>query len=263
MNIQKLRKTLQIAILIGIFIVPILNLFEIYFIRGTFISMDIGSLAIADPAMILQTVFADVPFAYTVVASVALPVLIALILGRVWCSWACPYTTIIELLEKIPAIGRRLKQSKAKISGGVAPRNAIIRYLIFVTLLAITGVLGVPILQLLSPPSVLSSQALLAVKGFAITAELLLIVILLIVELFSYRFACRYLCPTGTCLSLLNNRKTLHVSYAGSCLNCKKCIQACDMGLNPMTEGSDRLCHNCGKCIAVCPDKAKPLGWKI
>jgi ferredoxin-type protein NapH len=246
------------------FIVPILNLFEVYFIRGTFISMDIGALAIADPAMILQTVFADVPFAYTVIASVALPILIMLILGRVWCGWICPYTAMMELLEKIPAIGRRLKRSRAKITGGATASNAIKRYLIFISLLAVTGVIGIPILQFLSPPAVLSSQALLAVKGFAITAELILIAILVIVEIFfSYRFACRYLCPTGTCLSMLTTSKTLHVSYSGSCLNCKKCISVCDMGVNPMTQGKDKLCYNCGKCIAACPDKSKPLGWKI
>ena len=51
---NKLRKIMQFMFLAPLFIVPILNLLEIYFIKGTYISLDIGGLSISDPVAVLQ-----------------------------------------------------------------------------------------------------------------------------------------------------------------------------------------------------------------
>jgi ferredoxin-type protein NapH len=256
------RRVVQTIIFLGMFFIPVLNALEIYFIKGTFISMDIGGMGIADPVMIFQAVFAAANYSGVLVASTAIPLLLTFFLGRVWCSWACPYTFMAEMLEKIPFILKKMRKNHAKISAEyIRKRTTALRYAVFIFLIAIVGISGVPILHLISPPSVISTQALLLVKS-AITAEILLIAVLLSVEIFfSYRFACRILCPTGTCLSLFKNKHSLYVHYEGSCAQCGRCLRNCPMGLDPRKDGADRLCHNCGKCIDNCPDSS--LKWGL
>jgi ferredoxin-type protein NapH len=257
----EIRHLSQIAVFVLMFAIPILNLFEIYFIRGTFISMDIGSLGIADPVMIFQVVLSGMGIAGILLVSVLIPAMVAIFFGRVWCSWACPYTLILQMAERLPFLRKRILANKEELPTSYT-KTYVARYTIFVGFFGLVGVAGVPILHLFSPPAVLSSQALMLVKTLSLTVELLFIAIILFVDLFvSYRFTCRYLCPTGTCLSLFQNRKSLHVQYAGACMNCKACVNACPMGLNPMKDSYERLCHNCGECIEVCPDRTKPLRW--
>ncbi len=259
------RRIAQVAVFLFMFIIPAMNLLEIYFIKGTFISLDIGSLGIADPVMILQAIVASATLSGVLVVSALIPVLMALFFGRIWCSWACPYTLIMEWVEKIPFAARRMKKSHAKLrQSGAVKRTVIARYFIFLAFLFLVGICGVPVLHLFSPPAVISTQALLLVKNFMLTVEILFIVALFFIEIFlSYRFACRYLCPTGTCLSLVKSGYRLRVSYSGSCINCKKCVRVCPMGLDPMKEAESSLCFNCGECIAQCPDASDPLTWKI
>jgi ferredoxin-type protein NapH len=245
------------------FIVPALNLLEIYFIKGTFISFDIGSFGIADPVMILQAVITSASFSVSSAVSALIPALIAFFFGRVWCGWLCPYTYIMERIEMIPPAAEKMKSMRLRLrKSGTVKRTVIIRFFIFIGLLFLAGVCGTPVLHLFSPPAVISTEALLLVKYFSLTAEILLIITLMFIEIFfSYRFACRYLCPTGACLSLFNNSARLRVSYAGSCGNCQKCARICPMGLDPIKDGVNNLCINCGECISVCPDAS--LSWKI
>jgi ferredoxin-type protein NapH len=248
------RKTVQYIILAGIFIVPVLNLFEIYFIKGSFISIEIGSLDVADPVMILQTVFTG-NLALPLVASAALPVLMAALFGRLWCSFFCPYTTIMELLEKIPFLRRKLFRKKAR------KNSENIRNILFLAMLFTVGVAGLPLLNLISPSAVLSVQAILIIKRIP-TVEILFIALAIGLEFVSLRLVCRYICPTGICLSFFQNRRSLRPVHSGSCLNCGKCSIICPMGVNPTADLPSSFCHNCGKCIEICADKTKPLRWK-
>lgn len=263
-KVQKARRIVQAVVFLGMFIVPVLNLLEIYFIRGTFISMDIGSLSVADPAMVLQTAFSPAGLSVALLGSVVIPIALVLLLGRVWCSWMCPYITCMEWMERIPFFKKRLQAQQSKIADSKGLRRVLaLRYLIFILLLAFVAISGVPLLHLISPPAVMSTQALLLIKA-SVTVEILFILLIILAEFFiSYRFVCRYLCPTGTCLSLLTNNKALHVDFTGTCINCKKCSRVCPMGLNPLKDTYSRMCFNCGKCIDSCPDETKPLRWKI
>ncbi|MDR2401431.1 MAG: 4Fe-4S binding protein [Deferribacteraceae bacterium] len=253
MRYAVLRKVVQYAVFAGIFIVPVLNLMEIYFIRGSFISLDIGGLAIADPAMFFQTVFTG-NLAAPLFASVVIPVIMALFFGRIWCSFFCPYTTVMELLEKIPPVRQALRRGKPRQNSKRA------RAAIFLGLLFITGIAGIPLLNLISPPAVLSVQAILIIKKTP-TVEMLFIILAVGLEFLSLRFICRYICPTGTCLSLFITPRTLSPIHAGECLNCGNCAKICPMGVDPVSDLPSPFCHNCGECIDICRDKRKPLKW--
>ena len=89
--------------------------------------------------------------------SVAIPALIVIFFGRVWCSWACPYYLMLDGFE---ALRKKLKLKSIKkpykkdihIKANISRLGILILGLIFV------GIIGVPLLYLISPPSIMSSQ---------------------------------------------------------------------------------------------------------
>lgn len=254
---QKLRKILQFIFLAPLFIVPVLNLLEIYFIKGTYISLDIGGLSISDPVAVLQALFISHSVRPIMLASVAIPAIIVIFFGRVWCSWACPYYLMLDGFEKLRK-KLKLKPLKPKYKPEIKRKANISRLGVFITGLIIVGILGIPLMYLISPPSIISSQAVLLIKYTYITAEFILLPVLVIIEfVFGYRIWCRYVCPTGTCLSLMQSKFSIHVEYSGDCSKCQKCVQVCPMILDPKTDSLSSACNNCGECISACPDNKK------
>lgn len=255
--IRRWRKLVQIIVFAGMFVIPVLNIFEITFIKGTFYSIDIGDIAAADPLAIFQAILASKTINLVMLTSIVIPILLMLLLGRIWCSWMCPYYFLVEF---IPFIKNKLKiKSKTvKYSEKMPHKTNIIRFLTIIFAVFIAGIAGIPLLNLVSAPGVISSQALVLIKFHYLTFEAVFIVILLFFEFFYSKFWCRFFCPQGIFLSLFRIRRGLRVEkVVDACSSCNSCIRACPMLLNPMKEGLNYLCHNCGDCIDACPDNKK------
>ncbi|HCW93034.1 MAG TPA: nitrate reductase [Flexistipes sinusarabici] len=258
MKISFYRRIVQLIVLIGIFVIPLLNILEIYFIKGTFYSIDVGDVAMADPLAVFQSVITSETINTVMLISVIIPVLLAMFFGRVWCSWFCPYHFLVEMLQKLRNL-LKLKSKKPEYSENLVNRSNRIRLLFLLIGLFITGIAGIPLLNLISAPGIISSQALVLVKFHYFTFEIVFILFLLIMEFFFfYFFWCRLLCPTGIFLSLIDRKKAMKVTkIQPECSMCKSCIKSCPMVIDPMNEGKNPLCHNCGICIDACPDNKK------
>lgn len=255
MKIKTARKTVQWIVFTGMFVVPILNILEIYFIKGTFYSIDIGSLAMADPLAVFQAFLASGTFDFLMLASLIVPALLVLIFGRIWCSFFCPYYLVTELIEPVR---KKLGLKKPDYSADKLSRTNIFRFGFFIFGIFIMGISGIPLLNLISAPGIISSQALVLVKFHYLTFEVIFILILLILELFFYRFWCRLFCPTGTFLSLIGKNRLMNVKkLIPDCSMCKSCIRVCPMLINPMEDGKSYACNNCGECVDACPDNSK------
>ncbi len=255
--IRRYRKFVQTIVFIGMFIVPILNILEIYFIKGTFYSIDFGDIAMADPLAILQAIVSSKHINTTMIISVVIPLLLVLLLGRVWCSWGCPYYYTIEFLDWIKK-KFKIKNLKPFYHEKLPHKTNTIRFVFLILGLFVMGISGIPLLNLISAPGIISSQALVLVKFHYLTFEAIFILLLIFFELFYFRFWCRYFCPQGSFLSLFRWSKGLKVvKVKDSCSNCLSCVKSCPMLLNPMKEGDNLLCHNCGDCIDACPDNKK------
>jgi len=191
------------------------------------------------------------------IGSLIIPIALMMLLGRVWCSWFCPYYLAAEFVawfrKKL-----RLKSVKPEYTDGVHLKQSKIRYIFLFVGLVVMSIIGVPILNLISAPGVISSQALVLVKFGYVTFEIAFISILIILEFFYFRWWCRFFCPTGTFLSFFRIKRGMTVrKVTDQCSNCLSCVRSCPMMINPMTMGENSNCNNCGDCVDACPDNRK------
>jgi len=78
------------------------------------------------------------------------------------------------------------------------------------------------------------------------------------------RFYCRYLCPYGATFGLLNHAGFYGINMdAQQCIDCRRCEQACDMGIPVWRQGKTtgeitglEDCMGCARCIVSCPTDA-------
>jgi len=250
MRLTPLRRTVQICLLLLLFVVPLLNQQDISLVNGTLYSFAIGPLWITDPAIGLQTLFTTRALDLTLLLSLLLPVALALACGRVFCGWLCPQNALSELAD---AVAARLKIRRALHP---AP-TATLRFVMLGIILLLAAVVGLPLVSLLSAPGIISVQAARLVLEKTVGAELALVGLIVVGELFLVRRAwCNFLCPVGTVLGLFRVRRTMKVVFSEEagrhCTRCHACAQACQLGLDPVVGGLYPQCHNCGACIEAC-----------
>lgn len=250
MRLPIARRAVQISTLALLVAIPLLNNAGITFVSGSLYSLAIGPLWVTDPLIGLQTFFTTLTVDTKMLLSVLIPVLAALALGRVFCSWVCPQNLISEAVDAAAA-ALGLKRPFHP------PPTALPRYLVLAAILALTALVGLPLASLLSAPGIISVQVARIVSERAAGLELGLIGIVIVVEMFLVRRAwCKYLCPVGGFLGLFRLRRTMKVGFAQSadraCSRCRRCAQSCQLELDPMAEGIYPLCHNCGDCVVAC-----------
>jgi ferredoxin-type protein NapH len=255
------------------FIVPLLNLYEIYAVTGTFYAINLGGLGIADPVVILQAIFASGELTVPLLGAALFPVLLALLFGRVWCGWMCPYHLLADASAWLRARLRRIfgKTDTAPalpVASSFKANVTRFSFLVFGT--AVAGAIGIPVLNYVSAPGIVSTEAMILVKERAVSLEIGFIAVLLALELTVLpRFWCRLFCPSGALLGVFRAPFSLRVATAvpnprNACCKEEHCFAVCPMGLNPYRQGLDLLCTNCGQCIDACArgKGAGRLGFK-
>lgn len=264
MKLKILRRATQIATLIFIILIPVLNKKGITVLMGTLYSFAIGPVWITDPLSGIQVIISALAADKTLLLSMVIPIVIALVFGRVFCGWMCPQNTVSEIFDSL-AVRSMLK----RLSGpSHAPK---IRYGIMGLLLISVPLLGFPVANLISAPGIISVQAANYIYAGSVGIELGLPGIIILSELFLVRRVwCNYVCPQGAFLGLFRTGKTMKVAFMEDeehvCGQCFECAKACRLGLDPMSGKIYPLCHNCGDCIAACERMragGKPLSFKF
>ena len=257
------RRAVQIAFFALMFVIPVLNMVEIYSITGTYYALQVGGLGVSDPAAILQTIFASGDLTPPILGALLFPVLLVLVLGRVWCGWMCPYHLLsdgafrLRTLFRTKALGRHEPEAQTVPS---ALKANLCRYAFLLAGSAAAGAVGIPVLNYVSAPGILSTEAMILVRQHTLSVEIGFIAAVFLVELFFFpRFWCRLFCPTGACLSLIRAPFTLRIrakakNPKGPCCKENTCSAVCPMGLAPYREGANLLCTNCARCIDACSE---------
>ncbi|MBR2479738.1 MAG: 4Fe-4S binding protein [Clostridia bacterium] len=198
---------------------------------------------------------------------VGILILFGFLFGRWICGFLCPFGLIQDLLYKI----KSPKAPKGSLTRALSGLKYVF-LLVFVIILPLmfamegsiipafckyvcpAGTLGGAI-GLLSHPNNVGSLSML---GGLFTWKFIVMVVVVITSIFTYRFFCRFICPLGAIYSLFNKVSLIGITYdKKTCIDCGKCVSHCKMDIKHV---GDRECISCGECIPVCPTKA--ISWK-
>ncbi len=259
-NIRCLRRCVQLFVLLGFCLLPWLG----GSISGSLFSLHIGPVPFADPAAALQALCGNLPGA-RLLTGAALALLIALVCGRIFCSWICPYGFLSELVHR--------KQPSPK-KGSSKPAYLIKSILLVFSLLTFL-LFSYPILGLISFPGELSLLPLLLWQNEGILAILLATavpaMVLFIEFVTAKRLWCRSSGPESVLLGLASGSLPhacpgLRVKWNPRACTCKgksPCEEACTLALHPRhIHGPNRRdCTQCCDCVQACASHGKALSW--
>lgn len=186
----------------------------------------------------------------------SLTLVLALAVGRGFCSWVCPIGTISEYAHKA---GRLL------FGFNITPPKWIdipLRSLKYILLAFFAWFIfrmsGEMLGMFLDGPY----NRLADVKMYLFFANIsrtaiMTLLILLWLSILIKNFWCRYLCPYGALLGLLSTAAPVSVRRdAGACVNCGACARACPnrVAVNVKTRVNSPECMACYSCVRACPE---------
>lgn len=220
--------------------------------------------------------------------------IVTVLLGRALCSWACPFGFVAEILGYI-------KRKHKEISPRTHSDLIYVKYLILGAILlisassAVTSIMGigVPFKTVMgiygqAPFNALSPHdTLFAVLPTMVTdafsaqtpfedvfgslaaipplffVRMFILVLVLVVAVYVPRSWCRYFCPVGALMALLNSfsflglkRDIVHCTKEG----CRRCVEVCPMKVPildlPWEKFTHPECIYCLECADACETKA-------
>ena len=260
-RLLRLRRLVQVAVLLLLAALPWLNRDGFTGMKGSLFAFDFFGLPFADPLGAVQIGLSGIIPGWRLIAGALVVLAVALCLGRIFCSWFCPFGFLSELVH---AIRGRRPQKPFKYGFWSRAVIALVG-------LALVPLLGFPLLNQLSLPGGLSlgfltAAAPLSSKTIHTVLEHLLffavpflpVITVLAVELVTgERLWCRWVCPQSVLLALMARlpvaprlRRTLsHCTCKGE----PACRRACSLGLDPRNprSASPLECTNCGACAGA------------
>lgn len=176
----------------------------------------------------------------------AVPVLISLVWGRVFCGWICPLGTVQELIYS----------QKAKLSLPSAVDKALkyLKYVLLVIFLLLSWKASRNVWSEYEPFKVLFNFD-------GSTVGIVITVITLLLAIFIERVFCRYICPLGAVLSLTSRFAPYRIKAGKACKSCGACVKgACPVNAISAPDPVSKLPavdnYECIKCLR-CEDQCK------
>jgi len=249
-------------------------------------SLGTSQKTVGDAFGALQLMLHEVVFPLLPLASFFL---VAIVLGRAMCGWACPFGFVQDLLSHFKSRHKQvsLRTHKSMIN---------VKYGILLIIFFISGTLAISLamgkgegyemalgvfapapFNVLSPADTLFAvlprtisdvryALFISVENAALVASplfwvrLAIMVGIMALAVYVPRSWCRYFCPNGALLSLLSRfsflglrRDPVKCTRAG----CRECVEVCPMLVRildlPWEKFTDPECIYCLKCVEACP----------
>lgn len=215
-------------------------------------------------------------FALAMLIFIIFIVCFTVVLGRLWCGWACPQTIFMEMVfRRIEFWIEGDKQKQIKLNAQPWNRDKILKksakhFLFLVISFAIANTFLAYLIGSEKLFSIITEPVHQHVSGF--------ISIWLFTFLFYAVFAyvrevvCTVICPYGRLQGVLLDNQSLIVAYdvnrgeprgkmqkqnvaeaKGDCIDCGLCVQVCPTGID-IRKGTQLECVNCTACIDACDE---------
>ncbi len=181
---------------------------------------------------------------------VLLFLLITVVLGRVWCGWACPQTTLSDVAEWLARrLGLTVRHNKVH---GTLPSKILLQGIY----LGLAFLVASNLLWYFIPPRLffvrLFSLDLNSAAWITFIATGLLVYLDLAVV---RRLMCSDFCPYGRFQTALVDKATLTLHLPDTeldqCIDCGSCVRTCPMEID-IRQGFQVECTNCGRCLDAC-----------
>ena len=186
------------------------------------------------------------------------PLSMALLFGRVFCSYICPASLMFFFISRIRKLLLRWflfpEWSAGKgLAWGVLAGG-----------LAVASIFSHGVWSLILPYFAIGQTVFHGLAMGSLSFTVASLVIFAMLDLFlGKQFTCRYVCPTGRLLGFIGTHSPAAIRRkASDCLEpCTNCQDVCPMQVNPkLDETVD--CSMCGECMVVCPTQCLSLGWR-
>ncbi len=278
--VQVLSLLLFVAVLFGVGPFPV--------VLPVVFTLGLQQQAIGDALAMLQVMLSEAVFPWIPLASFFI---VAAFLGRSLCGWVCPFGLVQDFMGYV-------KRKQLEVSGRTHEWLIRIKYLVLVLIFLVSGSLAAMLatgssggfrsalgvfasapFNALSPADTLFAviptgifnlysgvdsfaTGVLAVRPL-LWARFAVLGIVMVLAAYVPRSWCRYLCPHGAFLALLNRfsflglkRDPLRCTKAG----CSDCVQVCPMKVPildlPWEKFTHPECIYCLKCADACTTKA-------
>ena len=183
--------------------------------------------------------------------------------GRVYCGYFCPQMIFSEASLAIESRLRRLVVKKF-VHWKPKARERLQRGLFYAVLAVASVFLAFIFISYFVEPRDLLRRLLsfdirtaAGISGAAVT-----VLTFLDFTLVRLRF-CTTICPYGYLQGMLCDDRTLLVHYrddSHDCIECKKCVRVCPMGIDIRKSPFQIECVHCADCIDACDDILGRLG---
>jgi len=247
-------KAARIAVQISAFVFAVISLFILSF-PVRFISTK--EFFLTSPSLLLYAQIAAVYFAKGMIV-LALFVILALLFGRVFCGWLCPFGAVMDFFAFIVSPFKKRSESP--------PAKGLLSKYILLAFFGVSAILGFQFVWFFEPVTVFSRFFHLAFfpfvnavtdKGFQYAIMnynvgenlyylirdnlfsarqisfnyslvfLVMFIVPVLMVLYKRRFWCRYICPLGASLGILSIRPAFPLKLAKCKIRCGKCENMC------------------------------------
>lgn len=184
----------------------------------------------------------------------------SMLYGRVYCSYLCPQMIFSEMSLALQdrfrkAINKRFIEWPSKVRATAAAM------LFYSVLLMISVFLAFVFISYFVEPRDLLKRLM---RFDIVTAAGIAGAVTTLLTFLDFAFVrvhfCKMICPYGYLQGMFSDKQTLLVVYRDgeakqkACIECKKCVRVCHMGIDIRKSPFQIECIHCGECVEACDD---------
>ena len=179
-------------------------------------------------------------------------IVLALLFGRLFCGWICPFGTILQFIEEISPIRNKLHFPDEL-------KDPDLKYLVLLGFLILSFISSQEAFCEFCPAGTIFKGTTGHILYFSVTVFL---IVVFSVAIHGRKVWCSYLCPLGAFFGLFSRIHIFGIRSTGECIKCFTCNKNCPMDIliaekyiqegKPIRDGD---CIKCMRCIESCPKK--------